>query len=554
MSEPSRNQPSQSSARVAGVTVPLFSLRTADSWGIGEIGDLPAFGAWMREAGIRLIQLLPLGEISGNETSPYAALTAFGIDPMYISLALVPDLGSDVHAAVERARLQPRAGDSAYALLARARESRGVDYGAVRSLKQQALRVAFNRFYEGEVVRSTPRAAAYRAFAQANEAWLADYALFRALKDAHGGVAWWQMPEPIRDRRPKAIAEARVSLAREVLFYGYVQWLAHAEWYDARARLRATGVEIMGDLPFMVGRDSADVWANQGEFRDDASVGVPPDAFDAEGQDWGLPPYDWRAMAANDFAWLRRRCRYTASLYDRFRIDHLVGFYRTYTRDNARRVTAAGKLAPGTFDPAEEPAQLAHGEAVIRAMMEAARDGGASMIGEDLGVIPPFVRTSLPKLGVPGYKVIIWEKDQVNGQDVFRDPARFPPLSVACFGTHDTPPVAAWWAGLDDAERAAASELLGSDISPIGGGPPARAFTPAVHEALVDLLAGSGSDLALFLVQDILGVETRINTPSTVGAHNWTWRLPATIAELRADPGVFKLTEMMRRTLERHGR
>jgi 4-alpha-glucanotransferase len=544
-------EPSSRPSRIAGVTVPLFSLRTADSWGIGEIGDLPAFAAWMAEAGIRLVQLLPLGEISGGETSPYAALTAFGIDPMYISLGLVPDLGGDAQAAVDRARVPTRQSDSPYALLARARESRDVDYGAVRSLKQQALRVAFGRFYEGEIASATPRAAAFRAFVQENESWLPDYALFRALKDAHEGVAWWTLPEPLRDRKPRALAEARVSLAREILYYRYVQWIAHTQWYDARARLRAMGVEIMGDLPFMVGRDSADVWANQGEFRDDASVGVPPDAFDAEGQDWGLPPYDWRVMRANDFAWLRRRCRYTASLYDRFRIDHLVGFYRTYMRDNDRRVSAQGKLLPGHFDPSEEPAQLAHGEAVVRAMIEAAREGGATIIGEDLGVIPPFVRKSTPKLGVPGYKVLIWEKDDVNGREVFRDPTTFPALSLSCFGTHDTPSVATWWEGLSDVERAAVKALPG--LAPLADtlGP---TFTPAVHQALVDLLCQSGSDLVLFLLQDILGTKHRINTPSTVGAHNWTYRLPATVAELRADPGVFKLTEMVRRSVERSGR
>jgi 4-alpha-glucanotransferase len=543
--------PTPGARRIAGVTVPLFSLRGPRSWGIGEIGDLPAFAQWMREAGIRLVQLLPLGEISGGETSPYAALTAFGIDPMYVSLADVPDLGGDVQSALDRARLHRSQADSAYGVLARARESWDVDYAAVRALKQHALRVAFGRFHEGEVLAATPRAAAFRAFVQQNESWLVDYALFRALKEAHRGVAWWEWPEALRDRRPKALSEARVELAREVLYHRYVQWLAHTQWYDARARLRALGVEIMGDLPFMVGRDSADVWANQGEFRDDASVGVPPDAFNDEGQDWGLPPYDWRVMRASDFAWLRRRCHYTASLYDRFRIDHLVGFYRTYMREHDKRVDEKGRLAPGFFDPAGEAAQLEHGEAVIRAMTEAAREGGATLIGEDLGVIPPYVRTSLPRLGVPGYKVLIWEKDQVEGKEVFRDPAQFAAQSVACFGTHDTLPVAAWWEGLGAEEREAVTALPelkehAADLGPT--------FTPAVHRALVELLSGAGSDLVLFLIQDILGTKDRINTPATVGAHNWSYRLPATVEELRADPGVFKLTEMVRKSIEKSGR
>ena len=537
--------------RVAGVTVPLFSLRGPRSWGIGEIGDLPAFAQWARGAGIRLVQLLPLGEISGGETSPYAALTAFGIDPIYISLADVPDLGNDAQDAVDQARLHRTHGDSSYGQLARVHESRTVDYATVRELKQRALRVAFDRFHDGELLAGTPRAAAFRAFVQQNESWLTDYALFRALKDAHKSVAWWDFHKDLRDRKPKALAEARVSLAREVLHHQYTQWIAHAQWYDARARLRAIGVEVMGDLPFMVGRDSADVWANQGEFRDDASVGAPPDAFNEEGQDWGLPPYDWEVMRASDFAWLRRRCRYTASLYDRFRIDHLIGFYRTYMRRTAERVDAKGKLRPGFFDPGEESAQLEHGERVLSAMLEASREGGAQLIAEDLGVIPPWVRKSLAKLGVPGYKVLIWEKDQKNGKEVFRDPAAYPQVSLACFGTHDTSAVAAWWEGLGAEERQAVKALpaLAAQAADLG-----EAFTPVVHRALVDLLNGSASELVLFLIQDLLGTKERINTPATIGAHNWTYRLPGTIDELRADPGIFKLTEMMRKSVEKSGR
>jgi 4-alpha-glucanotransferase len=539
------------SRRIAGVTVPLFSLRGPRSWGIGEIGDLPAFAEWMKEAGIRLVQLLPLGEISGGETSPYAALSAFGIDPIYVSLADVPDLGGDVQAALDRARLSKQQGDSSYAQLSRAIRCQNVDYGAVRALKQHALRVASGRFYEGELLRGTPRAAAFRAFVQHNEGWLSDLALFRALKDAHGGVAWWDWGDALRDRRPKAVADVRVKLAREVRHHQYVQWIAHTQWYDARARLRAAGVEVMGDLPFMVGRDSADVWANQGEFRDDASVGAPPDAFDENGQDWGLPPYDWTVMQANDYAWLRRRCRYTASLYDRFRIDHLVGFYRTYMRDNDRRVDDKGKLLPGYFDPKDEEDQLPHGEAVLRAMLEAARDGGAQIVAEDLGVIPPWVRTSIAKLGVPGYKVLIWEKDTKGGVETFRDPAAYPAVSVACFGTHDTQPVAAWWESLGKEERAAVLEIpaLKKAAGELGA-----TFTPAVHRALTDALNGSGSDLVLFLIQDVLGTKERINTPATVGSHNWSYRLPATVDELRADPGIFKLTEMLRKSVEAAGR
>jgi 4-alpha-glucanotransferase len=284
----------------------------------------------------------------------------------------------------------------------------------------------------------------------------------------------------------------------------------------------------MGDLPFMVGRDSADVWAERHEFRDDASVGVPPDLFDAEGQDWDLPPYDWDRMKMGGYAWLRRRARYVGSLYDRFRIDHLVGFYRTYSRPRDGRRDAKGKLVAGTFDPDEQSAQLAHGERVVGAMIEGAREERAQLVAEDLGVVPDFVRASLTRLGVPGYRVLIWEKDGA----VFCDPAAYPRVSVACFGTHDTAPVAAWWETLGDAERQAVLALPGLSERAAGLTP---TFTEPVHRALVDLLSRAASELVLFLIQDVLGSKERINTPATVGAHNWGYRLPRAVEDLRGD-------------------
>jgi 4-alpha-glucanotransferase len=509
--------------KLAGVTVPLFALRTDRSWGIGELGDLPAFAAWMKEeAGIGLIQLLPLAEISGAETSPYAGLTAFALDPMYLSLASVPEL-----AGRERQAL----GAEGLAALERARTAKRVDYGAVRALKHRALAYAFRRFLGEELGRATPRAHEFLAFVDAERAWLDDYALFRALKDAHDGRAWWDWAPPVRDRDPDALASARMDLGTDVLFFEYVQWLARAEWHVVREALRSMGVELMGDLPFMVGRDSADVWAGREGFKLDASVGAPPDAFDEEGQDWDLPPYDWARMKGDDYAWLRRRAREMARLYDRFRIDHLVGFFRTYQRPHDDKLDADGKLVPGVFDPAAEADQLAHGERVVGAMVESAAKGGATLVAEDLGAVPAFVREAIARLGVPGYKVLIWEKDD----GVYRDPKAYPSVSVACFGTHDTPPVAVWWEELSAEQRA--SFLALPELAPRAKQLGPR-FDDKVHAALFDLLARSSSQLALFLFQDLVGSKDRINEPGTTGEQNWTYRLPASIDVMRRDTAV----------------
>src|SRR5262249_28737723 len=157
--------------------------------------------------------------------------------------------------------------------------------------------------------------------------WIEDYSLFRAIHAREGERPWYEWPTALQRREPTAIDAARRELRRDVLFQQYLQWNAGLQWADARAR--AGRIALFGDLPFMVDGDSADVWARQHQFRFDVSVGVPPDAFSATGQDWGAPMYDWAAMAAEDFRWLRERARRSADLFDGYRIDHLVGFYRT---------------------------------------------------------------------------------------------------------------------------------------------------------------------------------------------------------------------------------
>jgi 4-alpha-glucanotransferase len=533
-----------SSVRRAGVTVPLFSLRTERSWGIGEIGDLPPFAAWMKEAaGIRLVQLLPLAEISGGDTSPYAAISAFGIDPMFISLDAVPELadgGAD-----------EALGHDGRETLAHLRASGRVDYPTVRALKTRALRFAFDRFCEREARHDTDRAKSFVAFTQRESAWLVDYATFRALRDESKGAPWFDWPAPLRDRYPNDLHDARTLLATEIAWHRFAQWVAHTQWSEAREKLAAMSVEVMGDLPFMVGRDSSDVWANRGEFRGGLSVGVPPDQFNAEGQDWGLPPYAWEVMRQNDFAWLRRRAHYAAQLFDRFRLDHLVGFYRTYTRPSRPRSTeaqtSAPKLQPGTFDPAHEPDQLAHGERVIAAMRDSAAELGGALIAEDLGIVPDPVRHSLARLGVPGYKVIPWEK--TKDERAFLDPADYAPATVACFGTHDTDALAPMWESLSDSDRAGLQRLPSLAGRTLG-----RTLDDAGRAALAELLCNAGSDLALFLIQDLVGSRERINTPATTGVHNWSYRLPAPVADLRNDAAISAALGRVRAAVAKSGR
>lgn len=523
-------------SRRAGILVPLFSIPSTRSWGIGEIADIEPMSRWLDAAGGRVLQLLPTNEMPPGETSPYSALSAMAIDPQFIAIAHVEDfheiggeegLEGDLRRTLEHVRLSPT-----------------IDYRAVRALKDTVLRRAFAHFREREWESGTRRSAAFKAYVAEEGWWLDDYSLYRALKARHGERAWSDWPEPLRTREAGALAAARAELAEDILYRQYLQWIAGDQWGTARDR--AGDVALFGDLPFMVSGDSADVWARQDEFRLDASVGVPPDAFSETGQDWGLPVYRWDVLARRDYDWLRNRARRNADIYDGYRVDHLVGFYRTYFRPQDG--------GEPQFVPPEEAEQTAQGEAVLGVF----REPGTEIIAEDLGVVPDFVRESLARLDVPGYKVLRWERCWDAAGKPFKDPATYPAVSVATSGTHDTEPLVIWWEGAEPDERSAVlsipsiREALSEED--LRGTAEGSTLPHALREAMLGSLYGSGSDLLLLPIQDVFGWRDRINQPATVSAENWTWRLPWPSDRLSTEPRAMAVARQLAEWSERSGR
>lgn len=523
-------------SRRSGILIPLFSLASSRGWGIGEIPDISSVARWLESAGQRILQLLPINEMPPGETSPYSALSAMAVDPQFIAVHAVEDFdatgGEQALPEVLRQQLDA------------AREAAAIDYRAVRDLKQKALRRSYAYFRDRELASGTRRASAFLAFCEDQAWWLDDYALFRALHAGHGERSWFDWPAPLRTRDPRALAEARASLADDLRFRQYMQWVAADQWGSVRDE--TSGVQLFGDLPFMVSCDSADVWARQDEFRLDASVGVPPDAFSATGQDWGLPVYRWDVLAARDFDWLRNRARRNADLFDGYRVDHLVGFYRTFFRP-----LDGGEPA---FVPEAEDAQRALGERVLSVF----REPGTEIIAEDLGVIPDFVRASLTRLDVPGYRVFRWERQWHEPGHPFRDPLEYPPSSVATSGTHDTEPMTVWWESATEDEREAVlaipffeRRLTDTDrAAALRGQAPAR----LLREAMLELLFASGSDLLLLPIQDVFGWRERINQPATVNDGNWTWKLPWPSDRLVEEPEAMAIASTLREWSRVHGR
>jgi len=492
--------------RSAGILIPLFSIRTRGDLGRGEILDLAPMIDFALSMGHRVIQLLPLDETGPEDLSPYSAMSVMAIDPMYISISGLPGVGRIV--------------------AARAREAVGKARFVPRAIIRREKFALLERSYRASRARGgRDEGAQLDAFIEVNSYWLQDYALFRALKERFNWTSWETWPAGIAKREPTALALARRELADPIEMYGYWQFVAHRQWSEMRAYAAGHGAFIGGDLAFSPCRDSAEVWANQDEFDLSRTVGALPDGFNPKGQRWGLPLPNWKQMRAEEFKLLRARARHASSLYDLLRIDHVVGLYRTFN-------FGSDPDAPGTFTPANEDEQLHQGEEVIRTINEEA--GATELIAEDLGTVPPWVRASLTRLGVPGYKVMQWERDWGHGDEPFLSPSTYPELSLATTGTHDTEPLTVWWHAQPIADREKFVRELGLE----GKVNPRRMLEEAALDAVLALLYAGRSRLVIIPIQDLFGWSARINRPGVVSDFNWTYRIPLTLERMRRSRAI----------------
>lgn len=483
--------------RLSGILLPLFSLRSKSDFGIGDFGALESFFSWMEVAKQRMWMTLPLLPTATGDSSPYATRCAFGLNPLFIHLEGVPEFvelgGITALSKEERTELE------------HAQNSSRIQYQKVFKLKREALKRAFTDFEEKHWKTGSQRAQGLKQYEQEQRTWLDSFTLFTAISRDRQYQGWWEWPEGLRDRHGDSLEKERTRLEQEIRFQSWLQWTAESQWAEVRSSAQRHNILLCGDEPFIIGQDSADVWANPHLLRRDARLGVPPDDFSATGQDWGLPYFDFAAIEAKNFEWIRYRSQRSAAYYDVRRVDHAVGYFRQWIRDDVH--------PQGRFLPAEESEQRALGSKVFAILSEA-----AGIVAEDLGVIPPFVRETLAALGIPGYKVMRWERDQM----VYRNPHFYPKKSLATTGTHDTETLKEWWEGSPVVEKSAAGkgypELRSLDPLP-------EFFTPEVHRCLLEAAENSASEMCVFPWQDVIGVSDRINLPGSVADANWSYRI-----------------------------
>jgi 4-alpha-glucanotransferase len=449
-----KEQGSAFDARRAGVLLHVSSLPSpATSATSGQLGD-EAYGFvdFLAAAGCSVWQVLPLVPTHEESHSPYDSLSAMAGSPALISR----------------------------------------DHQAAQHLEDPSA-------------LDPQQQAAFASWCAQQSGWLEPYVEFTALRELHGNAPWPTWDPSLRDREPQAVREALRPLADRVQALRFEQWVFAVQWTALRGYAASRGVLLFGDLPIFVSLDSADVWASRELFRLDAAgrpitvTGCPPDYFAADGQRWNNPHYDWDAMAADGFAWWRRRIARQRELFDLVRIDHFRGFEAAWHVPVEAATAREGWWVPGP------------GGEILSALVDTA--GPGTLVAEDLGVITPEVEQLRDRFGLPGMKVLQFAFDG-NADNPYL-PGHHGEHSVVYTGTHDNDTTAGWWSKLDEETRARVRSCL---ADPDGEMP----------DAFVRLALESTARLAVVPAQDLLGLgsESRMNTPGTAEG-NWGWQAPA---------------------------
>ena len=305
--------------KLAGTQVPVFSLRTCKSAGIGDFGDLKTMIDFVASTGQKVLQLLPINDTTITHTwtdsYPYSCISVFAIHPQYADLHALPELkDAKARAEAEKTRAELNALDK-------------IDYEKVNDFKINYLRQIFNQ--EGEKMMKT---AEYKAFFQASELWLVPYAQYSYLRDKNGTADFNQWPDhQVWDEAErKALADPKTAAYKNVAFFYFVQFVLDRQMQEAHEHAKAKGVILKGDIPIGVNRNGCDVWTEPKYFNLNGQAGAPPDDFSANGQNWGFPTYNWFEMLKDGCQWWNRRFQNMARYFDAYRIDHVLGFFRIW--------------------------------------------------------------------------------------------------------------------------------------------------------------------------------------------------------------------------------
>src|SRR5690554_2112625 len=483
---------------------PVFSRRragvllhpTALPGNEGKLGQQARrFVDYLADAGMSVWQTLPTGPTHAD-LSPYQSLSAHAGNPDFVDLAELVLLGL----------LSPEE---------LAREPRNV-----------ALELAARRFLSDSwQAPMTANQTSWRQFRSDHKAWLDDFALFVAIRDAHGGIPWYEWPMPLRKREPQALEAFRAQHQRAIEQVCFEQFVFHLQWQAMRHYARDRGVLLFGDIPIFVAHDSADVWAHPELFKLDTNgqptvvAGVPPDYFSPEGQHWGNPLYDWTAMAADGYRWWIARLSSQRELFDLLRIDHFRGLQAFWEIPAQAPSASNGYWVSGP------------GDRFLSACFESLPD--LPLVAENLGIIGEDVEQLRHRFRLPGMTVMQFGFDgsPTNPHLLHNHQEQ----DLVYTGTHDNDTTLGWYNSLDAQTRDHVNRYLR-----ISDGDAGRQPWPVIQAAM-----GSVSRLVIVPMQDFLsfGSEARFNTPGTID-NNWIWQLPDNYRGLANAPDIREMVRL----------
>jgi 4-alpha-glucanotransferase len=504
--------------RASGILLHPTSL--PGRFGIGDLGDEAyRFADFLSASGQSLWQVLPLGP-TGYGDSPYACYSAFAGNTLLISPERLMDAGlltaddlSDSPAFAEHQ----------------------VHFDSVHKFKDKIQRKAFDRF---AAARDSDLRSDFESFCASQSSWLEDYALFRALKEVHGGKSWHEWDALFVRRDADALARAREALRAEIEAQAFYQFLFFKQWSELKTYCNERGIKLIGDIPIFVAHDSSDVWTNPDQFKLDQDgkpivvAGVPPDYFSKTGQLWGNPLYNWERMRADGFKWWIKRVHATLQNVDILRIDHFRGFVACWE-------------IPGGDQTAERGRWV---EAPGRELFVAIRNalGQLPIIAEDLGVITPEVEQLRDDFGFPGMRILqfAFSSDPKN-QDL---PHNYHANVVVYTGTHDNDTTVGWFQSVAGAGSTRDAEQIERERS--FGLKYLNTTGKEIHWDFIRAVMASTADTAVVPLQDVLGLgtEARMNLPNSTSG-NWSWRFKAGALTYESQVRLRELSELYGRTV-----
>ncbi len=543
------------SQRSAGLLIPSFALRHDGDLGIGDVESVRQLILWAAEQRLQILQFLPLNETS-RDNSPYNAISSKAICPTTLDIRpeTIPWLNPDDYHRI--------LGDVSLSSL----RSGPVQYDRVKPLKLDLLSAAFLHFHDDPD---------FEKFLEEHTDWLEYYSMFRLLVELHGDSSVWDL-WPVEHQSFESATlwlQAQPNshdLSRRMMFYCFVQWIALRQWQSLKQLAQSHGVLLMGDIPFGVSRYSADVWAHRQLFDLRWSGGAPPEPYFKDdpfvqkwGQNWGIPLYAWEVHERDNYGWWKSRLSYLESYVDLVRIDHVLGFYRIFafpwaphqnadylplSPDEAR--SRAGDIPRFVPGPDHEPywsnINKTNGFNRLKELSEAVPR--LTLVAEDLGFVPDYVRPSLLELEIPGFKIPIFERVENNRQ--LKDSNSYHTISVATLATHDHLPMLSLWQSLQQ------QKLEGPDqegaryeqqclLQWIGWTPDQlpSCFTPALHLELCHKLWQCSSSIAILQISDWFGTSHRFNVPGPVSNSNWSARLDWTVKDFSLNPDLQAISQ-----------